>query len=79
MMGGWVGALVGALTALPSLIEAIGMATETTAEKIERLKTNVTNATNESIKDKDELRTLENYKRKYDELSKSQYDSAESK
>ena len=42
MIGGPVGAAVGALTALPSIIEAIGMSTETVTEKITRLKNAVT-------------------------------------
>jgi len=38
MMGGVPGAIMGAMTALPSIIEAIGMASESTSEKVNRFK-----------------------------------------
>lgn len=77
MIGGVAGGIIGTLTAIPSIIEAIGMATESTAEKINRLETNITETNNERIKSKDDLKTLVEYKSKYKELSKVQYESAE--
>jgi len=47
------------------------MLTETMAERVANLEKNITDAKNEKIKSKDELNTLEDYKKKYDELSKS--------
>jgi len=70
-VGGPVGAAVGALSALPGIIQGLGMLAEDTTERVARLEKNVTNAKNEKIKSKDELKTLEDYKKKYDELSKS--------
>ena len=77
--GGPIGALVGVLSALPGVIQGIGMMTETAEERVEKLSKNITEAKNDKIKSKDELKTLEDQKKKYDELSKSQYDSVEKK
>ena len=79
MMGGWVGAVMGTLTALPSVLESIGMITESTTEKIERLKSNITKAENKAIISKNELNTLTEYGDKLKELSLKQYQSAEDK
>ena len=77
--GGPLGALVGILTALPGFIQGIGMLDESTTERIAKLEKNVTDTKNEKIKSQDELKTLEEYKEKYDELNKSQYESAQKK
>ena len=77
--GGPIGALVGVLTALPGVLQGAGMLTESTAERVQKLEKNITEASNERIKSKDELKTLEDYKKKYDELSKAQYESVEKK
>ena len=77
MLGGPVGAIMGVLTALPSIIEAIGMASETTEEKVNRLEKSIEETNNERIKSKDDLNSLVAYKKKYDELYKSQYESNE--
>lgn len=78
MIGGGAGALIGTLTAIPGLIEAIGMASESTSEKIQRLQDNLTEATNARIKSQDELKTLVDYKKKYEELYAIRNDSNES-
>lgn len=77
MMGGWVGAIVGTLTSLPGIIEAIGMSSESVSEKLTRLKTNVTEAQNKAIISKDELKNLTQYEEKLKELASKQYDSNE--
>ena len=77
MIGGPAGVIMGLVTAIPSLIEAVGMWSESTTERIDRLTKDVTDTNNERIKSKSELKTLEDYKEKYDELSKSQYESVE--
>ena len=75
MMGGWVGAIVGTLTSLPGIIEAIGMSSESVSEKLTRLKSNVTEAQNKAIISKDELKNLTQYEEKLKELASKQYDS----
>ena len=77
MMGGWVGTIVGTLTSLPGIIEAIGMSSESVSEKLTRLKTNVTEAQNKAIVSKDELKNLTQYEEKLKELASKQYDSNE--
>ena len=77
MIGGVPGVIIGALTAIPGIIEAIGMASESVVEKVNRLQSNIDTTKNEKIKAKDDLKTLNDYKSKYDELSKTQYESAE--
>ena len=77
MIGGIPGLIMGALTAIPSILEAVGLASESVAEKVERLQKNVDDTRNEKIKAKDDLKTLSDYKNKYEELRKTQYESAE--
>jgi len=79
MSGGNVGiaVLMGALTALPGILEAVGIATEKVSEKVERLNSKLEESSNNLLKSKDELRTLEDYKKKYDELYKARNDSNE--
>ena len=77
--GGIPGIIMGLLTGLPSIMEAIGMSSESTTEKISRLKTNIENTSNEALKSKSDLKTLTDYKAKYDELSKKQYESTADK
>ena len=77
MGGGWVGALMAAVTALPGILEAIGMFSESVEDKVNRLQEAVENANNERIQSKNELKSLTDYKAKYEELSKAQYESAE--
>ena len=79
MIKGPVGALIGVLTALPGVIEALGLWSESTAERIEKLESNISDATNERIKSKADLKSLTDLKKKYDELNKTQYESTEKK
>lgn len=76
LTGNYIGA---AITAVSTLTSAIATMEETTEEKIDRLKKNVEESSNESLLSKNELKTLTDYKKKYEELSKSQYESAEAK
>jgi len=50
MIGGVPGIIVGALSALPGIIEAIGMATESAEEKLSRLTEIAKAADDERIK-----------------------------
>ena len=77
MIGGGWGAIIGALTALPGIIEAIGLSSETTAEKVSRLQNTLTEATNARIKSQDELKTLTDYKKKYEEVYAARNNSNE--
>ena len=79
-IGGAHGAIIGGiLGAAKGAIEAIGIATESTEEKLAHLQETITDASNARIVSKNELKTLEDYKKKYEELSKAQYNSAEAK
>ena len=73
-LGPWgaaAGAVIGgAMSALPGIIEGIGLASESTAEKVERLNKTVEETNNQALKSKDELKTLDDYKSKYEELRK---------
>lgn len=77
--GGPIGVLVGVLTALPGVIESLGIWSESTAERIENLEKNISDATNEKIKSKADLKNLTDLKKKWDELNKSQFESTEKK
>lgn len=77
MVGGVAGGVIGTLTALPGVLNAIGMATESTSEKVERLKNNLKETSNEMLTSKNEVKTLKEYKEKYDQLYKSRNDSNE--
>ena len=76
LTGNYIGA---AITAVSTLTSAIATMEETTEEKIDRLKKNVEESSNESLLSKNELKTLIDYKKKYEELFKSQYKSIEAK
>ena len=79
MVGGMPGAILGALTALPSILEAIGMASESTAERMTKLQNAIKETNNTKIEAKSQLKTLTDYKTKFDELSAAQFSSAEAK
>lgn len=75
MMGGPAGAIMGVLTALPAAIEAIGIAIETTEEKIERYDKAIQDANNNKLISENELNTLTDYRKKFEDLEKHQHDS----
>ena len=69
--GGWGALIGGVLGAAKGAIEAVGIATETTAERINNLNTSIEETSNQRIIDEAALKTLEDYKKKYDELEKT--------
>ena len=79
MIGGVPGAIMGAFNSLPGIIEAIGMASESTEERISRLGAAITEVGNKELQSKDELKTLTDFKQKYDELAKSRYKDSDSR
>ena len=75
-IGGLKGALIGgALGAIKGLVEAIGIAVESTEEKLQNLDDALKDATNTRIKSEDDLKTLKDYKTRYEELYKARNDS----
>jgi hypothetical protein len=61
MIGGPAGGIIGVLSALPGIIEAVGIAIESPTEKMEKLKTAAQEASSAfSIKNK-EANELEDY------------------
>lgn len=77
MIGGWPGAIMGILSALPGVFESLNMITESTEDKVKRLQSEVEQTNNNRIQAKDELKTLTDYKTKYEELSKTRNESVE--
>lgn len=76
---GIAGKIMGAISIISGLITILDGANESVEEKVDRLKDNVDKTKNELVQSKDEYKTLTQYKKKYEELAKSQYDSVEAK
>lgn len=77
-VGGLKGALIGGgLGLVKGAFEAIGIATESTDEKIQNLNSTLEDTSNARIKSEGDLKTLTNYKKKYDELYKARNSSNE--
>lgn len=76
---GVAGKIMGAISIISGLITILDGASESVEEKINRLKDKVDKTKNELVQSKDEYKTLTQYKKKYEELAKSQYDSVEAK
>ena len=72
-------AILGVISALPGIFEAIGMASESAAERISRLTSTIEETSNAKIQSKDNLKTLADYKNKYEELAKTRNQDAESR
>jgi hypothetical protein len=79
LAGGIAGKIMGAISIFSGLITIAEGLYESVEEKIDRLKDNVDKTKNELVQSKDEYKTLTQYKKKYEELAKSQYDSVEAK
>ena len=79
MLGGAPGVIMGAFSSLPGIIEAIGIASESTEEKISRLGSAITETGNKKIQSKDELKTLTDYQKKYSELINTRNKDEESR
>lgn len=77
--GGIAGKIMGAISIISGLITVFDGLSESVEEKVDRLKDNVGKTKNELVQSKDEYKTLTQYKKKYEELAKSQYDSVEAK
>ena len=77
--GGIAGKIMGAISIISGLITILDGINESVEEKVSRLKDNVDKTKNELVQSKDEYKTLTQYKKKYEELAKSQYDSVEAK
>lgn len=77
MVGGWAGGIVGTLSALPGILESVGMLFTSTEEKISKFSSTLEASENKRLKSKNTLKTLRDYEKKYNELSLAQYDSAE--
>ena len=77
--GGIAGKIMGAISIISGLITIFDGINESVEEKVNRLKDNVDKTKNELVQSKDEYKTLTQYKKKYEELAKSQYDSVEAK
>lgn len=74
---GNIGLVVSGITQIASSLTMLVGGFETTTERLNRLNKEVENANIKRAESKQELETLESLKKQYDELSKSQNDSAE--
>ena len=74
--GDYIGGIASLISGIPNLIDGI---VEDTEEKIDRLSKTVEETSNQALLSKNELKTLTDYKKKYEELSKEQYTSVEAK
>lgn len=79
LVGGIAGKIMGAISIISGLITIFDGINESVEEKVNRLKDSVDKTKNELVQSKDEYKTLTQYKKKYEELAKSQYDSVEAK
>ena len=77
--GPWGMAIGGALGAITGALEAIGIATESTTEKIENLGSAIEETGNKKLQSTDELKTLLDYKKRYEELVKIRNQDSESR
>ena len=68
-------------TALPGLISGLTslFKKKSSQERVSEMKQNITDTHNDTLVSKNELKTLEDYKKKLDEAKAAQYDSAEAK
>nr|DAH16408.1 MAG TPA: minor tail protein [Caudoviricetes sp.] len=76
---GIAGKIMGAVSIISGLMTILDGLSESVEEKVDRLKDNVDKTKNELVQSKDEYKTLTQYKKKYEELAKSQYDSVKAK
>ena len=74
---GNIGLVISGITQIASSLTMLVGGFETATERLSRLNKEVENANIKRAEAKQELETLENLKRQYDELSESQNDSAE--
>ena len=66
-----------AITLFSTITSSISTMIETTEEKVERLKDAMEETSNQTILAKDELKTLEDYRKKLEKLTKERYNSDE--
>lgn len=68
-------------TALPGLISGLTslFKKESSQERVSEMKQNITDTHNDALVSKNELKTLEDYKKKLDEAKAAQYDSVEAR
>ena len=68
-------------TALPGLISGLTslFKKKSSQERVSEMKQNITDTHNDTLVSKNELKTLEDYKKKLDEAKAAQYDSVEAK
>ena len=73
--------LMAVATALPGLISGLTslFKEKSSQERVSEMKQNITDTHNDTLVSKNELKTLEDYKKKLDEAKAAQYDSVEAK
>lgn len=76
MTGNYIGGIISIVSTLASGISTI---IETAEERIKKFKENIEEASNATLTSKNELKTLTDYKKKYEELYKKQHISNEAK
>lgn len=79
LMGGAMGKIMGTIQLITTGIELLGNMIETTEEKIERFDKAIDDANNKKLQTSDQLKTLTDYAKKYEQLKKHQDESNEAK
>ena len=75
--GAIIGGIIGLVGQIPTFISAFGEFTESAEEKVAKMTQAIEDAEEKTLLSKNELKTLENYRKKYEELSLSKNDSNE--
>lgn len=73
--------IMAVITALPGVVSGLTslFKVKSSQERVSEMKQNITDTHNDTLVSKNELKTLEDYKKKLDEAKAAQYDSAEAK
>lgn len=73
--------IMAVVTALPGVVSGLTslFKVKSSQERVSEMKQNITDTHNDTLVSKNELKTLEDYKKKLDEAKAAQYDSAEAK
>ena len=75
--GAAIGTIVGIISALPGFISGAAETIETAEERVDKLGKKIKETEEDTLLSKNELKTLENYRQKYEELYDARNDSNE--
>lgn len=76
--GAIIGGVIGLVGQIPTIISAIDEFTETTEERVARLQENARTTKEDALIAKNEYKTIEQYRKKLEDLNETKHESAES-